>query len=196
MDHYCRCLRSESVCSLWIGGGRPPLSLLLFQMNGIRLKRWFAILIPLFWLVFSVAKRAESIVIAVAGSWSETINASDLIAGAGSDLIDSYESATDALSISISETTGASDAWRIDVKKVDANWHSDFILHVKRTSDGTGGSVSGGTSYQQVTDTSSSFFSGSDNVSGINSQLKSSGVSIRVPPDNYTTTIYYTVVDI
>lgn len=159
------------------------------------MKRKFAILVVLLGLIFLADKKAGSIVIAVTGSWGETIDASDLISGAGSDLKSDYESAAAAVSVSISGTTGASDTWRIDVKKADANWHGDFILYVKRTSDGTGGSVSGGASYQQVTDIYNSFFNGSDNVSGINVQLKLSGVSIQIPPDTYTTTVYYTVVD-
>jgi len=134
--------------------------------------------------------------ITVTGSWSETIDASDLLAGAGSDLINTYESIADAVSISISETSGASDNWRVDVKKVDTNWDSSFYLYVKRTSDGTGGSVSGGTAYQEITDVDESFFSGSDDVSGIDIQLKLSGVSVQIPPDSYMTTVYYTVVDI
>ena len=160
------------------------------------MKRNFVILILLSGIIFLGTKAGAVVSITVIGDWSETINASDLQAGAGSDLIDSYQSASDAVSISISGTTSASDAWRVDVKKVDTNWHGDFILYVKRASDGGGGSVSGGTSYQQVTDTYQSFFSGSDDVSGINVQLKLSGVSIQIPPDIYTTTVYYTVVDI
>lgn len=145
----------------------------------------------------AVAQKTQAqINITVAGSWFLTINASDLLAGAGTDLIDTYESAADAVSISISETTGASDNWRVDVKKVDTDWESSFHLYVKRTSQGTGGSVSGGTAYQEITDADQSFFNGSDDVSGIDIQLKLSGVSVQIPPDTYTTTVYYTVVDI
>ena len=165
-------------------------------MKGIRLKRKFAILILLFGFIFLADQEAGSIDIAVAGSWSETINAFDLISGAGSDLTDSYESAPDAVSITISGAAGVLlNAWRIEVKKVDTNWHGDFILWVRRTSDGTGGAVSGGTPYQQVTDTDSPFFNGSGDVSGIKVQLKLSGVSLQVHPDTYTTTVCYTVVD-
>ena len=134
--------------------------------------------------------------ISVTGSWSETIDAADLQAGAGSDLTASYESATDQVLITISGTAGGGDAWRVDVRKVDTNWHSDLILYVRRTGAGTGGSVSGGTDYLQVTGSDQAFFSGSDDVSGIPIQLKVSGMSIQVAPDTYTTTVYYTVVDI
>ena len=159
------------------------------------MRREIAIVILIFGIIF-FADKTEAIDITAVGSWSLSITSSDLVAGAGSDLKSDYESALDAVSISISATAGASDSWRIDVKKVDANWHGDFILYIKRTSNGTGGSISEGTAYQEVTNNSTSFFSGSDEVSGVKAQLKLSGASIQIPIDTYTTTVYYTVVDI
>lgn len=159
------------------------------------MRREFAIVILIFGIIFFVGK-TEAIDITAVGSWSLSITSADLAAGAGSDLKSDYESAADAVSISISATAGASDSWRIDVKKVDTNWQGNLILYIKRTSNGTGGSVSGGTAYQEVTDINTSFFSGSDDVSGVKAQLKLSGVSVQIPIDTYTTTVYYTIVDI
>ena len=159
------------------------------------MRRKFAILILIFGIIF-LAGKTEAIDITATGSWSLSITSADLVNGAGSDLKSDYESAADAVSVSISATTGASDAWLVDVKKDDTNWHRNFILYVKRTSDGTGGSVSGGTAYQQIDKKQRLFFSGSGDVSGVKVQLKLSGVSIQIPPDTYTTTVYYTVVDI
>ena len=147
-------------------------------------------------MLITICKKIQAIDIVVTGDWLLTVDASDLQAGAGSDLIDTYESIADAVSISISGTAGASDNWRVDVKKVDTDWYGSFYLYVKRTSGGTGGSVSGGAAYQEITDADESFFDGSDDVSGIGIQLKLSGVSVQIPPDTYTTTVYYTVVDI
>lgn len=130
------------------------------------------------------------------GSWSETVSASDLQAGAGTDLISSYESTTDAGSIDISGTTGLADNWRVDVRKVDTTWHLNLHLFVKRTADGTGpGSITGGTAYQEVTSSDLSFFSGAGDRSAVKTQLKITGVSIEVPPNSYSVTVYYTVVD-
>jgi len=179
---------------LWIGGLLAPYSILFKE--GVRLKRKFVILILLFGFIFLANKAVGAISVILTGSWSLTITSSDLISGAGSDLKSDYESAADAVSISISGTTGASDNWRVDVEKIDTNWPNSLNLYIKRTSDGTGGSVSGGTSYQQITDVNQTFFSGSGDVSWINVQLKLNGVSIQISPDNYTTTVYYTVVDI
>jgi hypothetical protein len=136
-----------------------------------------------------------AISVSLTGGWSETINATHLAGGAGSDLLSAYESAADAVSLTISGTTGPSDSWRIDVKRVDATWHPNLALSVRRTSDGTGGSVSGGASYQAVSDVNTAFFSGAGDVAGIALQLKLSGVSLQVPAKTYTATVYYTVVD-
>lgn len=144
----------------------------------------------------TICKKIQAIDIVIAGDWLLTVDASDLLAGAGSDLIDTYESIADVASISISGTAGASDNWRVDVKKVDTGWYGSFHLYVQRTSGGTGGSVSGGTVYQEITDADQSFFNGSDDVSGIGIQFQLSGVSVQIAPDTYTTTVYYTVVDI
>ena len=134
-----------------------------------------------------------AIAITVTGNWAETIDASDLLAGAGSDLRSTYESASNAGIVDISLTAGN---WALVVKKTDTNWHGNFHLYVKRTSNGSGsGTISGGTAYQEITDLDQSFFSGSNDRSNINLQLKLEGVSIQVPPDVYTATIYYTVSD-
>ncbi len=131
-----------------------------------------------------------AISISATGSWSETIDSSDLQAGAGSDLIDTYESATNAVSINISDTAGS---WEVYVEKLDTNWRSDLHLYIQRTSDGEGsGSIADGGTYQEVTG-SQLFFSGIGDRSAITVQLELMGVSIQVPPDTYKTTVCYTV---
>jgi hypothetical protein len=146
-------------------------------------------------LLYSKVK-AEAIDISAAGGWSETINASDLQAGAGSNLISTYESVTGATALTISNTTGNSDNWKVDVRRTDTTWYINFHLYVKRTSDGTGGgSISGGLSYIEITATDSQFFSGAGNRSGVNLQYELTGMSLSVPPNTYTTTVTYTVVD-
>ena len=153
----------------------------------------YTCLSAVFYLAFiGLNIRAQNI--SVIGNWSETIQASDLQSGAGSDLIDTYESLPDQIEVAI--TGAANKTWRIDVSKVDNLWDSRFQLFVKRTSDGLGsGSVTGGTSYQEVTNTEQSFFNGYKNCSNIYLQLKASGISIQIPPNTYSTTVYYTVID-
>jgi len=151
------------------------------------------IVLLLLFLLISSYGICWAVNITITGSWSETIDASDLQAGAGSDLIDTYESASNTVAIDIIAPTN----WRVDVKKSDTNWHANSQLYVRRTSDGSGsGSISGGTSYQEITDTDQSFFNGTIDRSNITGQLKLTGVSVQIPVDTYTTTVYYTVVEI
>lgn len=134
---------------------------------------------------------AWAIKIDVVGSWSPTIDATDLQVGAGSDLNNSYESASNAVIVDIFQTGVA---WRVDVKRVDTFWHADLVLWVKRTGDGSSPN-SGGTEYIEVTAIDQAFFTGVDDSRDIPLQLKLSGVSISVPPNSYSTTIYYTAVE-
>ncbi len=151
------------------------------------------LLAPLF---FAAQTAHAAVSITVTGAWVETIDKNDLLYGAGSDLQSTYTSVSGQISIDISGTNGPTDAWRVDIRKVDDNWNNNLHPYVMRTSAGTGGSVSGGTSYQEVTDINTSFFSGSGDVTGINVQLRLTGASIQINPSSYTTVIYYTVVDI
>jgi len=154
----------------------------------------FLVLFAVLGLIAAGEKGEAAEVITATGSWSETIDASDLVAGAGSDLIGTYESNSDQIVLDIDVGRGN---FRVDVSKINTNWHSDFQLYVRRTSDGTGdGEISGGTSYQEITDTYQSFFTFKKDRTGINLQLKLSGVSVQVAPDTYTTTAYYTIVKI
>jgi len=125
------------------------------------------------------------------GSWSETIGVPPPIAG--NDLPNTYQSATNAVSITITATSGN---WGLNVKIISSNWHSSLHLYIQRTSDGTGsGSISGGTSYQEVTDIDQPFFNGNGDRSNVNVQFELTGVSIQVPPDVYSAMVYYTVSD-
>jgi len=144
-----------------------------------------------------ILSRVQAIDISASGGWTETIDETDLVSGAGSDLIDTYQSATSASVANISNCTGDSDNWRIDVRRVDGTWHGDYRLYVKRTSDGTGtGSISGGLSYIEITATDTEFFSGAGNRDNIDLQYELTGMSVGVSPVNYSTTVVFTVVDI
>jgi hypothetical protein len=151
-------------------------------------------LVPLLLL----ATEAEAIDISAAGGWSETVNQSDLVSGAGSQLIDTYESTTGGTVIDVSNCADDADNWRVDVRRIDdGGWHGDFILYLKRTSDGSGnGSVSGGFSYVEITTTDTQLFVGAGNRDGIELQYRLTGMSTGASPDNYSQTIVFTVVDI
>jgi len=139
---------------------------------------------------------AAAISIDAAGGVSDTISAADLTAGAGSDLAPVYPSAGNAVVLGITETAGVGDSWRVDVKMTTGTWHGNLDLAVKRNSDGSGGgSVSGGATFLLLSAADQEFFSGAGDRSGIRIHLRLSGVSVQVPPDTYSATVTFTVVD-
>lgn len=139
----------------------------------------FIFLIALFFLFPTVSL---AISITATGGWSETIDADDLISGAGSDLKSSYESEVGATLLTISGCVDDNDTWEVRVSRIDYNW--PFTLLVK---------TSGG-EYQAITASNSPLFSGAGDTS-IPLQYKLEGMSVQIPPATYSTTITYTVVD-
>ncbi len=153
--------------------------------------------IIIFFLLFLPNAKAIAIEIFATGGWNETINATDLIAGAGSDLISTYTSAENDTTLNITKARGKDYYWRVDIRRSGTNWPPGFNLYARRKSDGTGyGSISGGTTYIPISATDQTFFNGSENRSGINCQYQLSGMSINIPPGTYITNIIYTVVGI
>ncbi|MDD5712577.1 MAG: hypothetical protein PHY31_07465 [Smithellaceae bacterium] len=141
-----------------------------------------------------ISRPVQAVGISATGSWSETINANDLTGGAGSILNSTYESGSSQINIDITGLLALL-GWRVDVSKTDGNWNSGMHLYVRRTANGSGlGSISGGTSYQELTGASSTFFNGLGNRSGIKLQFKLDGITMQLPPATYTTTVYYTVI--
>ncbi|MBW8001593.1 MAG: hypothetical protein FVQ80_06175 [Planctomycetes bacterium] len=134
------------------------------------------------------------------GDWTiPTIDSTDLQAGAGSDLVATYENTAGAILINSASPSGGTppNTYRIDVKKVDTTWDATFELSVKRTGDGSGaGSVSGGTTYQQITDTDAQFFTGDLDRIIIPLQFQLAAVSVSISPDSYSTTVTFTIIDI
>jgi len=162
-------------------------------MEGAKLKKLLDYIIAAcLFILLTTAAISWAISINATGQCDFAIGSSDLQAGPGSDLNPSYSSASDQVILDII----AAGNWGVDVNKSDSKWHSNFHLSIKRTSDGTGsGTISGGSDYQEITGTNQSFFSGSLDRNTINIQLQLTGVSITIPPDNYSTTVTYTVAD-
>ena len=159
----------------------------------MRITTKFLILLIIF-VSITLWKTIEAIDITVTGDWFLTIDASDLQAGAGSDLNPTYFSATDQILIDI-ENTSAS--WAVSVRGTIPNWHLDFQFGVMRTTDGSGsGSISGGTSWLVVSGVDQEFFTGSLPRSNVSVQCGLTGLSVQVAPDNYLANIIYTVTEI
>ncbi len=140
----------------------------------------------------SIAHSLLAATIAAVGGWTETIDASDLVSGAGSNLQTDYYSSTSATTIDVA----ASGNYQVNVRRSDTNWSGDFTLYLKRASDGTGsGTISGGTSYLVVSPTDTELFTGSLDRTGVDVQYHLSGTSIDITPGTYSTTLTFTIVD-
>ncbi|MHC4186902.1 MAG: hypothetical protein ACYSRQ_01800 [Planctomycetota bacterium] len=113
------------------------------------------------------------------GDWDLIIGTGDLQSGPGSDLNSTYTSNSDQTTLR------------------DVNWNSNLHLYIRRTGQGsyTGTPPTNGTSFQEITDTDTYFWEASDTASNVPHQWQLDGVSISIPPDNYETTITFTVIE-
>jgi hypothetical protein len=138
--------------------------------------------------------RVGAIELAASGGLTRNIGRTDLVSGAGSNMNSTYTDAA-ATSLTVSDTAGASDNWRIDVRKADTAWNGALLLKVRRDTDGSGsGSVAGGTSFIEITDSDGQFFSGVGDRSGISLSYQLTGMAVTIPPGFYNTTVIFTVV--
>lgn len=125
------------------------------------------------------------------GDWVESINATHLVAGAGSDLQAQFESVSGVTTLTITNAPGA---WSLRVRRGGSGGHGDVTVYVKRTSSGSGsGSIAGGTAYQALTGTDEELFSGSDARSSVSLQFKLTGLSRNVSPATYLSSLIFTV---
>ncbi|MEN6473776.1 MAG: hypothetical protein ABFD81_07175 [Syntrophaceae bacterium] len=163
----------------------------------MKVKRAIILLVLFIWVI----PQGESFCMSINadGSWSKSITTSNLTSGAGSNLTSTYESSSSQANIDISLTLGILDGWRVDVSKVDGTWHSDVHLYIQRTSNGWTdlglGTISGGSSYIEVTGVSQTFYSGSGNRYDADVQFKLTGISLSIPAGTYSTTVYITLVN-
>jgi hypothetical protein len=136
----------------------------------------------------STSARAQSIT--VTGSWPVEVDASDLVAGAGSDLAAAHTSPADQVTLDVYGVG----PWTVQVRRVDSGWHGDLTVWVRRTSDGSGEPVSGGTAWQELSATWTDLFTGGAGwTTGITAQLQVLGPTLSTPPDAYATTLEYRI---
>lgn len=152
------------------------------------------------WALLAVlaAPSALAADIAASGNWSPSVDATDLLTGAGSDLSPEQQSATAEIILDLTNLVSASDAWRVDISRDDLGWDPDVHLWVTRTSTGSGpGTITGGSSWVELTGVTRSFFSGTGDRAGIGLQLRITGLSIStLPPSSYASSVTYTLVDV
>lgn len=125
------------------------------------------------------------------GDWTETLTASSLSSGAGSDLPNQLESVAGVTTLTITNAPGA---WKIRARRNSSEWNSNLALFVKRTSAGSGsGSISGGEGYVEITGSDSEIFAGSESRSSISLQFKLTGLASNVAAETYLSSIIFTV---
>ncbi len=154
----------------------------------------FWALVPV--LSFQPVFGAEQHNIIVMGGWTNPIHSANLASGAGSNLVNTYQSDAGATTLSI--VGGKKDAvWQVYINRSEMNWPSGFMLYVRRTGpgDGTEGvTVRGGLSFQVVNSAKTLLCSGTGNVRCIPVQYQLSGVSLATAPNNYVSGVVYTVI--
>lgn len=135
----------------------------------------------------------------VSPGWSVTIPAST-ITEAG--LNYTTTTTTSAASQSLMDITTGSQNINVFVfvQKTDVSWDPSLTLWVRRSGNGTGAgnaTISNGTTFQQVTNTSTSFFTvfmgKSKTYSSIPLQYEIRGLSVLIPAKTYTTTLLFTI---
>ena len=139
---------------------------------------------------------SAAITIRITGRWQDKLDAVNLTGGAGSDFANPFESATNAVSMTISKTAVPAVTWQVLVKRVDTAWSPNFRIYVKITNPGTGGSITGGTTYFEITTVDQELFRGTGDISKIELQYKIDGFSVaNALIATYDTEIYYTIVE-
>jgi hypothetical protein len=164
----------------------------------MKLKKTLCILFLILFIIsqLSAAPPISIKVTVKQGKWTIKLDDTNLTGGAGSDFITPLESVTDKVSVDITKTQGDTAPWRLDISKTDTIWPSSVEIYARRTADGTGsGTISGGTTYQQITDIDQTLCTGTGDRTNITIQLKLENVSVVMGLDDYTTSIVYTVVE-
>jgi hypothetical protein len=135
---------------------------------------------------------------ATATTWSVTLTAADLQAGAGSNLITTYPSSTSQATLTVTGCVDTADNWELQVSRSDTNWPAGVTLSAQRTGDGsgdTGSAIVGGLTYLTIGAVPTTLCTGHGDRSAIPMQLRIQGLSVALPPTAYSTTITYTLVD-
>ena len=150
--------------------------------------------ILLLFLFFSLLFTAKGQTIrATGGGWSNSI-AATTITTTGNNYSQNVTSGISQTFIDISPTTIN---WIVRINKMDTHWHNSLELYAKRVGNGflTTATISGGTIFSIIQNTPVEFFRGTYSITSIPIQYEIRGLSVLIPADSYSTTIYYTISD-
>lgn len=138
--------------------------------------------------------------ITVTGSWSTVLPVAS-VTEAGNDFQATYTSAANQVLLNFFKIQGNSPFnYRIDIRKSDIDWNASLKLYARRSGDGnplTGNTgISGGTTFQLLTNTNQLFFSGYRGRDNVPVQFQLTGVSVLIPAKTHTTTVIYTITEL
>lgn len=91
--------------------------------------------------------------------------------------------------------------WKIGIYKSDLTWDSDLNIEVKRTGNGqkngknNNTNINDGENYQPISNISTYFFGGKDEIAYIPIDIKVSGFSITMGAQDYETSLVLTIYD-
>jgi hypothetical protein len=142
-------------------------------------------------LALTCAGAASAADLTSTGDWIESVNASNLVSGAGSGFPGAFQSVSGTTVLSVGNAPGN---WRVKARRSPGNWNGNLTIWVKRTSDGSGsGTIAGGEAFVEVGATDVEIFSGTEARSNISLQFKLTGLTCDASPDTYTSSIIFTV---
>jgi len=151
------------------------------------------------WLILvggllSICHHVLAINLTITGSWYVSVDATHLQAGPGSDLDPTHASSVDQVRVDIQNTNRS---WVVYVRMTPTLWHPYLSLSLRRTTEGSGpGWISGGTSWLELDEVNQQLFDGYKQRRDVRVQCEVSGVSVNVPPETYTTTVVYTIMEL
>jgi hypothetical protein len=159
-------------------------------------------LIFITFLVISNSLFSQGIDIIVTGGWMRNISPSD-ISEAGNDYPITYTSNTNQTLLTITPKNYNKTIY-VYVTRSDIAWNTNLTLKIRRTSNGTNNNINiaEGLIYQTITNTSpplsapspvTPLFTCNGPFINIPLQYEITGISVLLPVQSYSTTIYYTV---
>ncbi len=159
--------------------------------------------LTLFFMILGWNTNAQ-IGITVTGQWDHVVSPFD-ITEAGLDFQGTYTSGTNQVEIDIFQQNFFANLlsnylWRVDIQLIPIDWNSNLTLEARRSGNGIpffiNGTISGGTSFFQLSTANQVFFQGRRSRYNVPVQYRSSGVSVLLPAKTYTTTVLYTVTEL
>ncbi|WP_341227339.1 hypothetical protein [uncultured Arcticibacterium sp.] len=132
--------------------------------------------------------------------WNANVSSSE-ISDAGLDYNGTYQSSQTETYVTASGFNIFRNYY-VYVEKSELDWNSNLILSARRTGNGSGGwfgSISGGTNYIPLSNSSQLFYYGgigfSNSRSNVPIQYQIEGLSVLLPAKTYTISVIYTVSD-